>query len=78
MMAIIFQSTPPVKAATQLNKIIGGVGAFQTTPPVKAATFIGYIRGCNIKFQSTPPVKAATFPFLLFYSRLPYFNPRRP
>ena len=36
--SIAFQSTPPVKAATQL---VGGVETlfkFQSTPPVKAAT----------------------------------------
>ena len=34
----IFQSTPPVKAATQLCNFFRGGLEFQSTPPVKAAT----------------------------------------
>mgnify|MGYP007000470323 CR=1 FL=1 len=35
---LIFQSTPPVKAATQWNIVLGKSYQFQSTPPVKAAT----------------------------------------
>ena len=35
----IFQSTPPVKAATDATIKDGGTSVFQSTPPVKAATF---------------------------------------
>ena len=55
-----FQSTPPVKAATEFN--IGRVldEIFQSTPPVKAATLHSSSHYSLTKFQSTPPVKAAT------------------
>ena len=34
-----FQSTPPVKAATEIQRLIADtLTAFQSTPPVKAAT----------------------------------------
>ena len=35
----VFQSTPPVKAATAGWKALGYSVKFQSTPPVKAATF---------------------------------------
>ena len=35
---IVFQSTPPVKAATWMLTRLGLKGKFQSTPPVKAAT----------------------------------------
>ena len=35
---ILFQSTPPVKAATAKGKVIACPVEFQSTPPVKAAT----------------------------------------
>ena len=34
----IFQSTPPVKAATVLSAFSSSIATFQSTPPVKAAT----------------------------------------
>ena len=55
-----FQSTPPVKAATDNSNISIVTGAFQSTPPVKAATFRDLFNYLLLKFQSTPPVKAAT------------------
>ena len=36
--SLVFQSTPPVKAATVKSQIIPPITAFQSTPPVKAAT----------------------------------------
>ena len=36
--APIFQSTPPVKAATNFDACYLGCSGFQSTPPVKAAT----------------------------------------
>ena len=57
----IFQSTPPVKAATNYFYLIGPkVSVFQSTPPVKAATYINQCYAWRGTFQSTPPVKAAT------------------
>ena len=35
---MIFQSTPPVKAATELVRLKNDSSVFQSTPPVKAAT----------------------------------------
>ena len=56
----IFQSTPPVKAATRNTRDGECIPKFQSTPPVKAATCsIVFSRTPNL-FQSTPPVKAAT------------------
>ena len=57
----IFQSTPPVKAATFCAfSTFASISAFQSTPPVKAATrsYSSDMRAA--RFQSTPPVKAAT------------------
>ena len=36
----VFQSTPPVKAATRALSANGYDVGFQSTPPVKAATFL--------------------------------------
>ena len=58
--APIFQSTPPVKAATNFDACYLGCSGFQSTPPVKAATAKGKVIACPVEFQSTPPVKAAT------------------
>ena len=58
----IFQSTPPVKAATIRAGVIRAWEAFQSTPPVKAATGRKTQKTRKAKFQSTPPVKAATKP----------------
>ena len=42
-----FQSTPPVKAATNCGRERGELlMAFQSTPPVKAATYT-YVRRCR-------------------------------
>ena len=74
----VFQSTPPVKAATDYRMRNGLSLEFQSTPPVKAATIHGTCQSTEVpSFQSTPPVKAATnsrhmsTPFLLFQSTPP-------
>ena len=56
----LFQSTPPVKAATLDAWLTVECNEFQSTPPVKAATSEKEIDGFAKLFQSTPPVKAAT------------------
>ena len=38
--ALLFQSTPPVKAATELPDFKFSGDVFQSTPPVKAATIV--------------------------------------
>ena len=42
-MQYIFQSTPPVKAATDEETVKQITGGFQSTPPVKAATNPTYL-----------------------------------
>ena len=42
-MPTLFQSTPPVKAATLTAAVSLKAGEFQSTPPVKAATLSEYI-----------------------------------
>ena len=59
----VFQSTPPVKAATKAGAQMVAYGVFQSTPPVKAATILFFSCLLSFKFQSTPPVKAATHYF---------------
>ena len=61
-----FQSTPPVKAATAVDRVTLDTTPFQSTPPVKAATKTSDIRIGICPFQSTPPVKAATKIHFLF------------
>ena len=56
----IFQSTPPVKAATIMTGYTLAAEKFQSTPPVKAATCAPVTAAVTPLFQSTPPVKAAT------------------
>ena len=57
---MIFQSTPPVKAATTPTFKWCIILKFQSTPPVKAATMLSLSLLTLLIFQSTPPVKAAT------------------
>ena len=63
----VFQSTPPVKAATSTVITVYQVGSFQSTPPVKAATVQLFHLPIRAAFQSTPPVKAATFSPLQYF-----------
>ena len=42
---MVFQSTPPVKAATVMTAHTADDGLFQSTPPVKAATSIQTVYG---------------------------------
>ena len=75
---IVFQSTPPVKAATRSRAQPWRCCSFQSTPPVKAATKAGAKMVVYGVFQSTPPVKAATFRAHARRCAAFYFNPRRP
>ena len=65
----IFQSTPPVKAATLSAHGYLSPCRFQSTPPVKAATLRAVCLNFKMRFQSTPPVKAATDIMLLLPPR---------
>ena len=55
-----FQSTPPVRRATNSAKAIRALLKFQSTPPVRRATCPVCRRHWLVKFQSTPPVRRAT------------------
>ena len=67
---LLFQSTPPVKAATLLHFPFKNLFIFQSTPPVKAATYVIPANIDDFVFQSTPPVKAATLRRLLSVERV--------
>ena len=75
--AFLFQSTPPVKAATSTVRIKLNIKKFQSTPPVKAATDDYINNNKNSPFQSTPPVKAATMQQCLMIP-LPVFQSTPP
>ena len=47
----LFQSTPPVKAATLRTEALQLLEIFQSTPPVKAATIIGMWLGMGAKIS---------------------------
>ena len=75
----IFQSTPPVKAATvyvlgtaELTEISIHAAREGGDTVLRSTTSGGY------SFQSTPPVKAATPPVRARFKGGCYFNPRRP
>ena len=76
--AAVFQSTPPVKAATGRLSVIRSRKAFQSTPPVKAATKsvtrMGYIGGISIHAAR----EGGDAILLLSRRRILHFNPRRP
>ena len=76
---LVFQSTPPVKAATNLY----GIWLFMLGISIHAAREGGdsaVHRDAERadRFQSTPPVKAATYTPSLKTEPTIYFNPRRP
>ena len=77
--APLFQSTPPVKAATcgfvNVNDFIAiSIHAAREGGDIGGERFYGVYR----LFQSTPPVKAATYRLMRALIYAVYFNPRRP
>ena len=57
-----FQSTLPVRGATDVQYSISSDGTFQSTLPVRGATTNVFRDMWNdIKFQSTLPVRGATY-----------------
>ena len=56
----IFQSTLPVRGATEENKRRMALYQFQSTLPVRGATRYNLIRRAYWVFQSTLPVRGAT------------------
>ena len=55
-----FQSTLPVKGATELLDLLVETAEFQSTLPVKGATLYPKHNFSCLSFQSTLPVKGAT------------------
>ena len=79
VISAIFQSTPPVKAATFFRFSADGCELFQSTPPVKAATCLLCVLSvlCYISIHAAreggDPMQESSM-----LSRQLYFNPRRP
>ena len=73
-----FQSTPPVKAATDATIKDGGTSVFQSTPPVKAATEAKMIKDWLGKISIHAAREGGDTISECFVKRFPYFNPRRP
>ena len=76
---MLFQSTPPVKAATPAQVALEN-DFFISIHAAREGGDVGAPPHCKLfaGFQSTPPVKAATG---IYFSAMPaarYFNPRRP
>ena len=60
-MGIKFQSTHPMRGATEKGKDAVQEGKFQSTHPMRGATeHIGYLREKDFLFQSTHPMRGAT------------------
>ena len=57
---VLFQSTPPIRVATLMDRCAAALEEFQSTPPIRVATYkISTIR-LRQSFQSTPPIRVAT------------------
>ena len=76
--AFLFQSTLPVRGATEIRDTLYPVSAFQSTLPVRGATDKSLVGIEGTEFQSTLPVRGATWPSGRSSRRPRYFNPRSP
>ena len=74
----LFQSTPPVKAATIINVINIIMHLFQSTPPVKAATISATLNGKSFKISIHAAREGGDFANPRFVNKVVDFNPRRP
>ena len=74
----LFQSTPPVKAATVNEMNFSEAYRFQSTPPVKAATALCKSVYVNISISIHAAREGGDVRFALLPQRLVNFNPRRP
>ena len=77
-LAVEFQSTHPVRGATQLTVKEGAAISFQSTHPVRGATPTRSEMRSSTVFQSTHPVRGATMVVMLPSALVPDFNPRTP
>ena len=76
---LLFQSTLPVRGATQYHNNFPHHEQFQSTLPVRGATFKPHYGGRFVQqFQSTLPVRGATCSWRLSLQRAGDFNPRSP
>ena len=74
-----FQSTLPLRGATNRPKIPIQPPRFQSTLPLRGATTCFFRRPPDFfRFQSTLPLRGATAALRSFYSFWGYFNPRSP
>ena len=76
--ALLFQSTPPVKAATFIGDIRSCNIKFQSTPPVKAATLYGSIIPSNFLISIHAAREGGDSSIVIRRSYICNFNPRRP
>ena len=77
-MPISFQSTPPVKAATNSAWSFVAITEFQSTPPVKAATRVTTVASgaVRISIHAAREGGDAVFSYSALIAN--NFNPRRP
>ena len=73
-----FQSTHPVRGATQIVYYISKMLEFQSTHPVRGATLRGLAVYNQQRFQSTHPVRGATQSRGEGNTPTEDFNPRTP
>ena len=73
-----FQSTPPVKAATNCGNNAVNYLRFQSTPPVKAATIICQQWYTVVAISIHAAREGGDWCVRQNLHRLLYFNPRRP
>ena len=75
----LFQSTLPLRGATQIVRQQGQQAQFQSTLPLRGATYFRAAAVPQLRpFQSTLPLRGATPVLWLIRMRDLYFNPRSP
>ena|GEM_PF-5566671 len=77
-MPVWFQSTRPVRGATEGGIVSVCMRVFQSTRPVRGATEALAVRILTAEFQSTRPVRGATTISVLIAAVKAGFNPRAP
>ena len=73
-----FQSTHPLRGATQLSRVDRFQTRFQSTHPLRGATRHSYYHTSGLGFQSTHPLRGATGKILFLFDDAGNFNPRTP
>ena len=74
----VFQSTPPVKAATCFKCSAMKSGVFQSTPPVKAATAAVFRRRQSLSISIHAAREGGDAVSVCKFHAQADFNPRRP